>query len=156
MAREFAKSEIIRQKCSICGSKNKRFVELVQDGKMCGYELICCNCNHIDTFFNDMKVNTKTNIKRGREVCIHVSPCGCNPCIYYKKYSLSYAARLLDRILNGYGTDCLYDNGMKCSDCEFADICPNKNKEENKYNIENLDTHQLVINGYTDNNPKFH
>lgn len=156
MAREFAKSEIIRQKCSICGSKNKRFTELLYDGKMCGYRLTCCNCGHIDTFFNDEKFSKLGVTTKGREACIQVTTCNNRKCPYFKKYPLKYAARLIDGILNGQGTDCMYNNEMNCNNCEFSDICPNKQNNENENNIENSDSNQLVINGYINNNPKFH
>jgi hypothetical protein len=156
MAREFAKSEIIRQKCSICGSKNKRFTELLCDGKMCGYRLTCCKCGHVDTFFNDEKFSEIGSISKGREVCIQVTTCNTKKCQYYNRYPLSYAARLIDRILSGLGTDCMYDNGMNCKDCEFKDICPNKQNNDPENNIEISDRYQLVINGYRNNNPKFH
>ena len=158
MAREFSKSEIIRQKCSICGSKNKRFTQILQDGKTCGYRLTCCNCNHVDTFYNKDYSTDIGSTTKGLEVCIQVTTCNCKACKYYKKYPLKYAAMLIDRVLNGYGTDCVYDNNMDCKNCEFVDICPNKkdNETENNYCIEKSHYHQLVINGYTDNNPKFH
>lgn len=159
MAREFAKSEIIRQKCSICGIKNKRFTELLYDGKMCGYRLTCCKCGHVDTFFNDTIYN-HCAITDGREVCIQVTTCDNRGCKYYKKYSLKYAARLLDRILNGLETDCICDTDINCNDCEFNEFCPNKQNNDNEpnynCNIENSDRYQLVINGYKNNNPKFH
>ena len=159
MAREFAKSEIIRQKCSICGSKNKRFTELLYEKEMCGYRLTCCNCNHVDTFFNDEKYSHMGITEKGREVCLQVTTCDYRVCKHYRKYSLKYAARLLDRILSGLGTDCVCDNIDDCKKCEFYDTCPNKqnNDEINKNcNIEKSDSYQLVINGYENNNPKFH
>jgi hypothetical protein len=159
MAREFSKSEIIRQKCSICGTKNKKFTELVRNDKMCGYKLTCCNCNHTDTFLNDTS-DTKTT--KGREVCLQVSTCNNRTCEHYRKYSLEYASKLLDKILSGLNSDCVCDSITNCNQCEFYNYCENKKDDSNKenemvnYYIEKSDIYQLVINGYENNNPKFH
>ena len=54
MAREFATSEVIRQKCSICGSKNKLYTEIQYKGIHYGYMLTCCNCGHVDIFMDSL------------------------------------------------------------------------------------------------------
>ena len=161
MAREFSKSEIIRQKCSICGSKNKKFTEIVNADKiMRGYKLTCCNCGHIDTFFNNtdnIDIQTYTN---EREVCIQVTTCRHKTCKYYGKYNLHQSSRILERILNGLDTDCIIEGGNICTNCNCSCNCPNNSQNSNDTNIKNeieiSDSYQLDINGYKYNNPKFH
>lgn len=144
MAREFSTSEIIRQKCSICGSKNKIYTDLVSNKKHVGFTLTCCNCGHEDVFVNNDLVSKKGTYKSGESVCIHVSPCDHKTCKYYGKYSLKDAAEMITNLLNGID---IKDN--------------NSNNNETSSNkipthvIENSDSNQLVINGCKCN-PKFH
>ena len=145
MSREFAKSEIIRQKCSICGIKNKLFTELVYENKTIGYKLTCCNCGHCDTFFFDDSHKAQDNYTKGREVCIHITTCKNKQCPYYGSYSLHQASLMIDAILNG-------------KEYNFND---NNNNDDDKLendNINNnfLDTIELDINGCCTFNPKFH
>lgn len=156
MAREFSKSEIIRQKCSICGGKNKKFTEIINGG----YKLTCCNCGHINTFFNSNEsILSYTN---GREICIQVTTCNHKSCKYYCKYTLHQSSKILDNILKGLDTGCIYDNNIdiNCKCCEYSNTCPNNtqnsNQSESKNKIKNSDSYQLDINGYKYNNPKFH
>ena len=42
---------IRRWKCLICGSKQKRRIDIKGNtGKLISYSLLCCNCGHLDTF----------------------------------------------------------------------------------------------------------
>jgi hypothetical protein len=143
MSREFAKSEIIRQKCSICGIKNKIFTELIYDHKMIGYKLTCCNCGHVDTFFfNDHDIDHLYT--KGREVCIQVTTCKNKKCHLYGLYSLHQASIMIDSILNG-------------KDCDIFDDNENNNDDEFINNSNNFsDTIQLDINGCCKCKPKFH
>ena len=50
--REFAKSEIFRYKCPICGSNNKKFIPIMWKKVPYGFTLHCCNCGHIEEFIN--------------------------------------------------------------------------------------------------------
>lgn len=143
MSREFAKSEIIRQKCSICGIKNKLFTELVYEDKTIGYKLTCCNCGHVDTFFfNDDHIATHLYGK-GREVCIQVTTCKNKKCPYYGKYSLHQASLMIDAILNG-------------KDYNFDNDNNNSSDNNTSNDISFSDTIQLDINGCCKFNPKFH
>jgi len=145
MAREFAKSEIIRQKCSICGIKNKLFTELVYEGKMIGYKLTCCNCGQCDTFFfNDDHIAPHL-YNKGREVCIQVTTCKNKKCPYYRLYSLHQASLMIDAILDGKEYD--FNNGD-----DINDNTENNNSSDNNFS----DNIQLDINGCCKFNPKFH
>lgn len=148
MAREFSTSEIIRQKCSICGSKNKKFTELLYDGKFIGYQLTCCNCFHTDKFVSD-EDHTNCIHERGHEVCIQVSPCKHKTCPYYGKYTLKDAAKMIDNILSGKDINDGLNNGE------------NNNSNNNGCNnsdffINFLNSDKLDINGYDIDKPKFH
>lgn len=147
MAREFSTSEIIRQKCSICGMNNKKYTELIYDSETCGYKLTCCNCNHVDTFINDANHIATHVYSKGREICIHHTTCKNKTCPYYGKYPLWRAATRLDDILNGIDTD---------GDCICNDDNCNCGYNDSNTNIENLDKYKLDINGYEIDKPKFH
>ncbi len=160
MAREFSKSEIIRQKCSICGNKNKKFTEILHQSQMCGYILTCCNCGHVDRFYDESKF-IDVAVGKGREICIQVTTCNNKRCKYYKKYSLHYSSDLLEKILNGLSIDCVKDGN--CDECEYYCMCPNSCHNKQNSNDSNLnneikfsDSCKLDINGYKNNNPKFH
>ena len=159
MAREFSKSEIIRQKCSICGIKNKKFTELLYDNKMSGYRLTCCNCGHVDTFYKDDSFSDTIKFDKGREVCIQVTTCKYKTCPYYQKYNLQHASFLLGRILNGLDTSCITNGDGTCTSCT-CENCPNYNPNnpntESNSSIKISDSYKLDINGYRNNNPKFH
>lgn len=81
--REFAKSEIIRQKCGICGSKNKMYTEILFNGNPYGYMLTCCNCGHIDTFM-DSEIGSGGLIRgwmrEGKRICIQLTSCKKKDC----------------------------------------------------------------------------
>lgn len=152
MAREFSTSEIIRQKCSICGMNNKKYTELIYEGKQCGYKLTCCNCNHIDTFINDADHIATHVYEKGREICIHLTTCKNKKCPYYGKYPLWSAATRLDDILNGLETnDCICNSDSCNCGCNNSS---NKSQSSNIIKISN--TVQLDINGYKIDKPKFH
>lgn len=84
--REFAKSEIIRQKCSICGSKNKLYTEMVYQGTFYGYNLTCCNCGHIDIFMDSEKGTggfIRGWLREGKQYCIQLTTCTKKDCPLY-------------------------------------------------------------------------
>lgn len=150
MAREFSTSEIIRQKCSICGMNNKKYTELVYNGESCGYKLTCCNCSHVNTFITDIDHIADHVYAKGREICIHLTTCKNTACPYYKKYPLWTAATKLDDILNNVeDTDCPCGNNP-CT-CK-----PETESQTQNCNIKKSDEYQLVINGYAIDKPKFH
>lgn len=145
MSREFSTSEIIRQKCSICGMNNKKYTELVYDNKRCGYKLTCCNCGHVDTFIEDGEHIATHVYEKGREVCVHLTTCKNKTCKYYNKYPLWRAAMKIEDILNNVDNECTGDSNCECgcnSSCNTI--------------IENSDSDKLDINGYEINKPKFH
>ena len=140
MAREFSTSEIIRQKCSICGINNKKYMELVYDNEMVGYKLTCCNCNHVNTFISNINHIADHIYKKGREVCVHLTTCKNKTCPYYNMYPLWTATTKIDDILN--------------NKCDPDDNIDSENNQNN--NIEKSDMDKLVINGYEIDEPKFH
>ena len=144
MSREFAKSEIIRQKCSICGMNNKMYTELIWNKTKCGYKLTCCNCSHVDAFVDDEYANI-LKFNKGREICIQLTTCKNRSCKYYGKYSLHEAADLLEKSLK--------------SDVSTADNDSNNGNTNNSnsgINIENLNSGKLDINDCDLYNPRFH
>ena len=149
MAREFATSEIIRQKCSICGMNNKKYTELVYDGETVGYKLTCCNCNHVNTFINNSEYIATNVYNKGREICIHLTTCKNKTCQYYGKYPLWTSAMHINDILNNNENinNPTCPNNCTCG-CNQSDITLDEIKFSN--------TAQLDINGYEINEPKFH
>ena len=53
--REFAKTEIFRYKCPICGSNNKKMIPIMWKKVPYGFTLHCCNCGHIEEFIKPSK-----------------------------------------------------------------------------------------------------
>lgn len=147
MAREFSTSEIIRQKCYICGMNNKKYTELIYNKSKCGYKLTCCNCSHVDTFITDIEHIADHLYTKGKEICIHHTTCKNRLCPYYGEYPLWTAAMKIDDILNGLDDKSCTCNSIPCT-------C-NKNNSQNS-NIKKSDDTKLVINGYDIDKPKFH
>ena len=86
--REFAKSEIIKQKCYICGCRNKGFSELLDDkvNTYAGFRLKCCNCGNVLTFYRDYTDNgtmPPLKVHPGKEKCIKLSFCPHKDCKLY-------------------------------------------------------------------------
>ena len=156
MSREFSTSEIIRQKCSICGMNNKKYTELVYNNETCGYKLTCCNCGHVDTFIEDddhiatyvygnSTIYYVSEDGKGREICIHHTTCKNRACKYHGKYPLWRAVTQLDDILNDI------DQSNDCTCGSNNCTCNNSGSV-----IKNSDSDKLDINGYEINKPKFH
>ena len=129
MSREFSTSEIIRQKCYTCGSKNKLYTEFVYSGIHYGYMLTCCNCGHVDIFMKegvDPSGILGAIYHKGRECCIQLTTCHNKDCKYYGKSSLWNAKTTIDDALNGTNTS-KSDNDKK-NNCECEENCNcNKN-----------------------------
>lgn len=142
MAREFSTSEIIRQKCSICGIKNKIYTDLIYKKKHIGFMLTCCNCGHKDIFMDSELSAKNINYTTGQSVCIQVTTCNNKACEYYGKYSLKTASDYISNLLNGN----TIDDGIN-----------KNNSTSNNLNnlIENSNSDKLVING-CNFNPRFH
>lgn len=87
--REFAKSEVIREKCHWCGSKNKLHTELItSDSSVVGYSIRCCNCGRVDTFINpklysSIGIYHNGGLSTGRQKCIQESFCPHLQCPLY-------------------------------------------------------------------------
>ena len=93
--RIFEKYEMRKQKCHICGSRNKVHTELLnRQGKFVGYTLKCCNCGRVDTFFLDYKTNGCPFVQRehdyieGKDRCIRSSYCPKTNCRLYGKNAM--------------------------------------------------------------------
>ena len=118
MSREFSTSEIIRQKCSICGSKNKLYTEIRYKGIHYGYMLTCCNCGHVDTFiesYNGPSGILYADFQKGKEVCIQLTTCTHTDCKYYGKFKIWDAATTIDDLLNGKDSES--SNANNSVDC---------------------------------------
>lgn len=87
--REFARTEVIREKCHWCGCKNKLFTNLVrEDGNIVGHVLRCCNCGRTDTFINpglqdEIKRFLNGKLFPGSQKCIQESFCPHKQCSLY-------------------------------------------------------------------------
>lgn len=89
--REFEFREIYRQKCFICGCKNKVHTELLDhSGKFVGYALKCCACGDVHEFLLNYEENGKKGLsslyyKKGKQTCIQPSFCPHTDCELYGK-----------------------------------------------------------------------
>ena len=88
--REIEFREIFRDKCPMCGCKNKIHTELIdQYGKFVGYTLKCCGCGSYREFLLDRDSDKTPHLsyKNGKQTCIQ--PSGCphfQTCkLYHKK-----------------------------------------------------------------------
>lgn len=88
--REYARTEIIREKCHFCGCKNKLFTELIKaDHTEIGMVLRCCNCGKLTFHINpglgidvvENYINHK--IYAGKSKCIQESYCPHTHCALY-------------------------------------------------------------------------
>ena len=154
MSREFATSEIIRQKCSICGSKNKLYTEITFKGIHYGYYLTCCNCGHVDTFIEDQNGPSgmlDALFHRGREICIQNTTCTHKDCKYHGKSSLWNAKTTLDEAYNnqnGIENPINQNVGYAGCGCPICNPCAIANEKSDKL--------QLDINDCNSSNPRFH
>ena len=89
--REFAKREIINEKCHICGSRNKIFAYIADDidNKLLGYTLKCCACGRKnDLYFGskgraDMLLPPTKHTHTLEPECIQISFCPMKECPLY-------------------------------------------------------------------------
>ena len=167
MSREFATSEVIRQKCSICGSKNKMYTEFNYKGVHYGYQLTCCNCGHVDQFMDAYKSPAGIVMgafARGKEVCIRFQDCTHSECPYYNKGSIWDAATTIDDAFKNQIDGSLNTCDNKCSNCSRKDTCAKCCADTRtvtlagtEYVIRNSNDVQLDINACeSSSNPKFH
>lgn len=87
--RFYEDSELLRQKCWFCGSKNKLVTDILLKKEKVGYSVRCCNCGHIDDHifpWDDTK-NTKQYLdkktKLGTATCMQSSFCPYKNCPHY-------------------------------------------------------------------------
>lgn len=161
MSREFATTEIIRQKCSICGSKNKLYTEFKYKGIHYGYQLTCCNCGHIDEFMDAYRSPSGIVMgmfSKGREVCIRFQDCKHTECPYYGKGSIWDAKTTIDDAFNDQndGTDDDSDEDENCCNCGCKATSFQVTFDDGKLVIGKSNPNQLDINKCDDNNPRFH
>lgn len=86
--REFARTEIIREKCHICGCKNKLKTPLINNYNVIGMNLRCCNCGRTITYINPEITDHIDNYLRdhymlGTPSCIQESYCPHKMCRLY-------------------------------------------------------------------------
>ena len=66
---------IARWKCLMCGSRQKKIIDLIDtNNKHAGYSIMCCNCGHIDSFaynYNGVVVATTGDTKRLKKINIY-------------------------------------------------------------------------------------
>ena len=93
--RIFEKYEMKKQKCHICGCRNKVHTELLnRQGRFVGYKLKCCNCGRVDTFYLDYPSNGCPCVQRehdyieGKDRCIQSTYCPRTDCKLYGKNAL--------------------------------------------------------------------
>ena len=167
MSREFATSEIIRQKCSICGSKNKMYTEFNYKGVHYGYQLTCCNCGHVDQFMDAYKSPAGIVMgafARGKEVCIRFQDCSHSECPYYNKGFIWDSATTIDDAFKNQIDGSLNTCDNKCNSCSRKDTCTKCCVDTRtvtltgtEYVIRNSNDVQLDINACeSSSNPKFH
>lgn len=154
MAREFSTSEIIRQKCSICGSKNKLYTEIQYKGIHYGYMLTCCNCGHVDIFMDSLNGPSgllDSLFQKGKEICIQLTTCKKTECKFHGKSSLWDAKTTLDEAFNKQnGEESTNNNDSNVPVCNCASCrCPGTLGKSNE--------EQLDINGCNETcDPRFH
>ena len=155
MAREFATSEIIRQKCSICGSKNKLYTEIQYKGLHYGYMLTCCNCGHVDIFMDSLNGPSgllDSLFQKGKEICIQLTTCKKTECKFHGKSSLWDAKTTLDEAFkkqNGENIDSSNTNDLTSETFSCPCRCPGT--------LGNSNDVQLDINGCNETyDPRFH
>lgn len=81
--REFEMFEIRKQKCFICGCKNKVHTEILDNhDRLVGYSLKCCGCGGYKEFFIDAQNNGKPHpaYHNGKQTCIMMSFCPHREC----------------------------------------------------------------------------
>ena len=167
MSREFATSEIIRQKCSICGSKNKMYTVFNYKGVHYGYQLTCCNCGHVDQFMDAYKSPAGIVMgafARGKEVCIRFQDCSHSECPYYNKGFIWDSATTIDDAFKNQIDGSLNTCDNKCNSCSRKDTCTKCCVDTRtvtltgtEYVIRNSNDVQLDINACeSSSNPKFH
>lgn len=85
--REFEMNEIFKEKCHVCGCRNKVHAELkdIHDN-LVGYSLKCCGCGNYREFMLDYKDNGKNiqrNFKSVNQKCLQPSYCPRTDCPLY-------------------------------------------------------------------------
>ena len=100
--REYARYEYAKEKCPICGCRNKVFTP-VYDDDACncdrckcgereafnvGFQLKCCNCGFVRVYrtsylHNGDPLRSEKDLVRGRDVCFQPSPCPHKNCPLY-------------------------------------------------------------------------
>lgn len=83
--------ERMREKCHLCGCKNKVRTELIDEfGNKVGFNLKCCNCGRSIDYLDDKFRNgdcCSKEYKKGEQSCIRPTGCPYKDCaLYHKKY----------------------------------------------------------------------
>lgn len=82
--REFERTEVMREKCHICGCKNKLHTNLInKSGKIVGYTLRCCNCGRTIQYLNPENNVIGQKYYKGTQKCIQESYCPHKNCPLY-------------------------------------------------------------------------
>lgn len=88
--RDYGETEIIREKCHWCGSKNKLYTDLLSGRLIIGGAIRCCNCGEVQIHINPendvyMQLYLSRKYVRGQSRCIQESPCVHTKCSFYRQ-----------------------------------------------------------------------
>lgn len=133
--REYARYEYAKEKCPICGCRNKVFTPVYEDEQSncdrckcgereaynVGFQLKCCNCGYIRVFRTNHLRNgnpfaSEDDLVRGRDICFQPSPCYKKDCPLYgtcPDFWKKYASDASDWRKCGNGSCC--DNNSNCN-----------------------------------------
>ena len=82
--REFEMYEIFKEKCHVCGCRNKVHAELIdKSDKLIGYSLKCCGCGNYKEFMLDYHDNGKNithDFRIANQKCLQPSHCPRKDC----------------------------------------------------------------------------
>lgn len=115
--REFERTEVMREKCHICGCKNKLYTNIVtKSGKIVGYTLRCCNCGRTIKYM-DPNINIVCQATYvGSRKCIQESYCPHKNCPLYGTCGRHKKKPPKDNKNNGGNKKCNCD----CNNCELC------------------------------------
>jgi hypothetical protein len=143
--RQYEKFEWSKEKCMICGCRNKIHSELFEDvtDKFLGYSLKCCACGHMRLYFNEHSYNGLLDIPKfhiGHQKCYRRSFCPHKDCLLYSEKEVPERPDEFEPLPNKDLSDqyrsivSSYDLGTS-----FEDDCPCT-----RYEISN--SNKLVVN----------
>lgn len=78
--RAYERFEWYKEKCMICGCRNKVYSELLENitDRYIGFSLKCCACGHLRMYFNERSYNGRLEIPKyhiGKQECCRRQAC---------------------------------------------------------------------------------